>query len=92
MRDQDTAFVLHVHGESMIEAGILDGDLVVVRQQATAENGDIVVAMVEDEATVKRFYREQGHIRLQPENPYMEPIIVPNATILGRVIGLYRTI
>ncbi|MGI6200759.1 MAG: transcriptional repressor LexA [Christensenellales bacterium] len=92
VRDQDTAFVLHVHGESMIEAGILDGDLVVVRQQATAENGDIVVAMVEDEATVKRFYKEQGHIRLQPENPYMEPIIVPNATILGRVIGLYRTI
>lgn len=70
-------YVLGVRGESMIEAGIMDGDYVVVRKQPTAYNGDIVVAMVEDDATVKRFYRENGHFRLQPENPTMEPIIVP---------------
>lgn len=77
----------------MIEAGILDGDYVIVRQQQTANNGDIVVAMTEDhEATVKRFFKEKDYIRLQPENSTMEPIIVQNATILGKVIGVYRAI
>ena len=84
------SFLLSVRGESMIEAGINDGDYVVVRKQPTAYNGDIVVAMVEDDATVKRFYRENGHFRLQPENPTMEPIIVPEVTILGKVVSLYR--
>ncbi len=83
-------YVLGIRGESMIEAGIMDGDYVVVRKQPTAYNGDIVVAMVEDDATVKRFYRENGHFRLQPENPTMEPIIVPEVTILGKVVSLYR--
>ena len=83
-------YVLGVRGESMIEAGIMDGDYVVVRKQTTAYNGDIVVAMVEDDATVKRFYRENGHFRLQPENSTMEPIIVPEVTILGKVVSLYR--
>lgn len=86
-------FILVIEGESMIEAGIFDGDLVIVRQQHTALNGDIVVAMTEDdEATVKRFFKEKDYIRLQPENSSMEPIIVRNITILGKVIGLYRTI
>ena len=83
-------YVLGVRGESMIEAGIMDGDYVVVRKQRTAYNGDIVVAMVEDDATVKRFYRENGHFRLQPENSTMEPIIVPEVTTLGKVVSLYR--
>ena len=83
-------YVLGVRGESMIEAGIMDGDYVVVRKQPTAYNGDIVVAMVEDDATVKRIYRENGHFRLQPENSTMEPIIVPEVTILGKVVSLYR--
>ena len=83
-------YVLGVRGEGMIEAGIMDGDYVVVRKQPTAYNGDIVVAMVEDDATVKRFYRENGHFRLQPENSTMEPIIVPEVTILGKVVSLYR--
>lgn len=83
-------FVLHVKGESMIDAGIIDGDFVVVRQQPDAHNGDIVVAMMEDEATVKRFYKENGVFRLQPENPTMKPIIVPNVTILGKVVSLFR--
>ncbi|MBR5547052.1 MAG: transcriptional repressor LexA [Clostridia bacterium] len=83
-------FILNVRGESMIEAGILDGDYVIVRKQSTAENGDIVIAMIEDEATVKRYYKENGVFRLQPENATMEPIIVPELTILGKVISLYR--
>lgn len=83
-------YVLGVRGESMIDAGIMDGDYVVVRKQPTAYNGDIVVAMIEDEATVKRFYRENGAFRLQPENPTMKPIIVPEVTILGKVVSLYR--
>lgn len=83
-------FILSVRGESMINAGILDGDYVVVRKQNTAYNGDIVIAMIEDEATVKRFYKENGVFRLQPENPTMEPIIVPELTILGKVVSLYR--
>jgi len=86
-------FMLEIIGESMIEAGIHDGDYVIVRQQSTAQNGDIVVAMTEDdEATVKRFYKEKNFIRLQPENSTMEPIILDNVSILGKVIGLYREI
>ena len=84
-------FMLHVRGESMINAGIFDGDLVIVEQQPTAENGDIVVAMIEDSATVKRFYKEDDHYRLQPENDSMEPIIVNEVSIIGKVVGLYRS-
>lgn len=86
----ESTFILRVRGDSMIEAGILDGDFVVVRQQATADNGDIVVALIEDEATVKRFYREADRIRLQPENSAMEPIYVRDARILGKVVALFR--
>jgi repressor LexA len=89
----EQVFMLEVMGDSMIEAGILDGDYVIVRQQKTANNGDIVVAMTEeDEATVKRFFKEKDHIRLQPENSTMEPIILRNVSILGKVIGVYRQI
>ena len=83
-------FMLSVRGESMIEAGILDGDYVIVQKQSTAENGEIVVALIEDEATVKTFYKEQDTIRLQPENPTMEPIIVDHVIILGKVVGVIR--
>jgi repressor LexA len=82
--------MLHVKGDSMIDEGILDGDLVLVRQQQTASNGDIVIAMMDDSATVKTFYRESGHIRLQPANKAFTPIIVKDCEILGKVIGLYR--
>jgi len=89
----DTVYMLRIQGESMIDAGILDGDYVIVRQQQTANNGDIVVAMTEeDEATVKRFFKEKNHIRLQPENPTMAPILLPAVTILGKVIGVYRNV
>lgn len=84
-------FILTVSGESMIDAAILDGDMVIVQKQSTAVNGDIVVALIEDSATVKTFYKENGHFRLQPENPTMEPIIVDSVTILGKVVGLFRT-
>ena len=84
------SFMLTVRGESMIEAGILDGDYILVRKQNTANNGEIVVALIEDEATVKTFYKEATHIRLQPENSTMDPIIVPNCDILGKVIGVFR--
>ena len=83
-------FILRIHGNSMIQAGILNNDYVVVRKQSTANNGDIVVALIDDDATVKRYYKELGHFRLQPENDTMEPIIVPNVTILGKVISLFR--
>ena len=83
-------FMLVVRGESMIEAGILDGDFILVRKQNIAENGEIVVALIEDEATVKTFYKEKDYIRLQPENITMDPIIVPNCKILGKVIGVFR--
>lgn len=88
-----TNFMLTVKGESMVEAGIMDGDYILVHQQNTANNGDIVVAMVdgfESEATVKTFYKENGHIRLQPENQYMSPIIVSDVKILGLVKGVFR--
>ena len=83
-------FMLTVRGESMIEAGILDGDFILVRKQPDAMNGEIVVALIEDEATVKTFYKEKDHIRLQPENSTMDPIIVPDCNILGKVIGVFR--
>lgn len=83
-------FMLRIKGNSMIRTGILDGDYVLVRQQDTANNGDIVVAMVGSESTVKRFFREKNYIRLQPENPSMEPIIAVDVTILGLVKGVFR--
>ena len=82
--------MLVVRGESMIEAGILDGDYILVKKQNTANNGEIVVALIEEEATVKTFYKEKDHIRLQPENDTMAPIILNNCTILGKAIGIYR--
>lgn len=83
-------FLLKVKGESMINAGILDGDMVLVEQASTASNGDMVVALIEDGATVKTFYKEEGIFRLQPENDSMDPIIVSEVTILGKVIGVFR--
>ena len=83
-------FMLNVKGESMINAGILDGDQILVQQQSTAENGDIVVALIDDSATVKTFYKEDGYYRLQPENDTMEPIIVKDVQIMGKVIGVFR--
>ena len=83
-------FFLKVKGESMINAGILDGDYVLIKQQSNAENGDMVVALVEDGATVKRFFKEEGVYRLQPENDFMDPIIVESVEILGKVIGVFR--
>lgn len=83
-------FMLRVRGESMINAGILDGDYILVHQQSSARNGEIVVALIDDSATVKRFFREKEFIRLQPENDYMAPIYVKEASVLGRVIGVYR--
>ena len=89
----DHIFMLEIMGESMIEAGILDGDYVIVKQQSTADNGDIIVAMTEEnEATVKRFFKEDGYFRLQPENSSMDPIIVEKVSVLGKVDGLYRNV
>lgn len=88
---QKDLFMLTIRGESMINAGILSGDQVIVRRQRSADNGDIVIAMTEDdEATCKRFFKEIDHIRLQPENDTMQPIILSNVTILGKVVGLFR--
>lgn len=84
------SFVLKVHGTSMINAGIMDGDYIFVNSCRNAENGEIIVALIDDSATVKRFYKEDGHIRLQPENNEMEPIIVEDCQILGKVFGVYR--
>ena len=88
----DGAFLLKVRGDSMIDAGILDGDHVVVRRQETATDGEIVVALVGEDATVKRFFRESDHIRLQPENVALEPIRSREVQIVGRVVGLLRTV
>ena len=88
--DRNNLFALKVSGVSMIEAGIMDGDYVVVNRCDYAENGDIVVALIEDEATVKTFYKENGHFRLQPENSELEPIIIKEMTVLGRVIASIR--
>ena len=89
MPNEET-FMLKVKGESMINAGILDGDNILVKRQKTAKNGDMVVALVDDSATVKTFYKENGHIRLQPENDYMDPIILPDVEIIGKVFGVFR--
>ena len=86
-----SSFLLKVRGDSMIEIGINDGDFVAVKEQSTCNNGDIVVAIVEDGATVKRFYKEKNHVRLQPENSSMEPIIVTeNVSIAGKVVAVFR--
>ncbi len=90
-RSSEELFALRVKGESMIDAGILDGDLVIAEKTCYAENGEMVVALVENEATVKTFYREDGHYRLQPENSMMAPIIVNEVDILGRVIAIQRS-
>ncbi|QHQ62334.1 transcriptional repressor LexA [Anaerocolumna sedimenticola] len=89
MPNEET-FMLKVKGESMINVGIFDGDKILVQRQSTASNGDIVVALIEDSVTVKTFYKENGYYRLQPENDTMDPIIVPELNILGKVIGLFR--
>lgn len=86
------SFMLSVHGDSMIEAGINDGDYVVVKEQPVANNGEIVVAVIDDGATVKRFYKEKEHVRLQPENSSMDPIIVDNCSIAGKVVAVFRRI
>ncbi len=90
MATNQEMFMLRVQGESMINAGILNGDLIIVARQPTAENGEKVVAMINDEVTVKTFYKENGYFRLQPENDTMEPIITTQLTILGKVVGLFR--
>lgn len=90
MAERGSLFMLKVQGSSMINAGILDGDYVLVKQQNDAINGDIVVALLEEEATIKRFYKEKNYVRLQPENDTMSPILVKDVVILGKVIGLYR--
>ena len=89
MPNQET-FMLKVKGESMINAGIFDGDIILVQKQTHANNGEFIVALIEDSVTVKTFYKENDYYRLQPENDYMEPIIVPEVEILGKVIGLFR--
>ena len=86
----DGLFMLTVKGESMINVGICDGDQIIVRQQTYADNGEIVAALIDGSATVKRFYKEDGHYRLQPENDYMDPIIVDEVALLGKVVGLVR--
>lgn len=88
--DIDELFALRIRGESMKDAGILNGDIVIVQKTQYAENGEIVVAMIDDEATVKRFYKENGHYRLQPENDAFEPIVVSEVSIVGRVVSLLR--
>ena len=90
VKNNNELFILNVSGESMIEAGIFDGDLAIIEKTNYAENGDIVVALIENEATLKRFFKEKDHIRLQPENKTMTPIIVPDCKIIGKLVGLYR--
>lgn len=86
----EETFMLTVKGDSMVNMGIYEGDQIIIKKQNTANNGEVIVALVDDSATVKRFYKENGHIRLQPENDYMDPIIVNDCEILGKVIGLIR--
>jgi len=88
----DDLFMLTVQGESMIQAGIMSGDKVVIRRQESANNGDIVAALVEDSATIKRFFNENGHFRLQPENSTMKPMIFDDVSIIGKVVGLIRNL
>ena len=90
VKTSNDLFILNIKGESMIKAGINDGDLAIIEKVNSAENGDIVVALIENEATIKRFFKEKDHIRLQPENDTMDPIIVQNCSILGKIVGLYR--
>ncbi|ASW42820.1 transcriptional repressor LexA [Clostridium isatidis] len=90
IKHNNELFMLRVTGDSMINAGIHNGDYAIIERNQTAENGDIVVALIENEATIKRFYKENNHIRLQPENDTMEPIIVKDCSILGKLVGLYR--
>jgi len=90
VKNTNELFMLNVSGESMIEAGIHDGDLAIIEKTNFAQNGDIVVALIENEATLKRFFKEKTHIRLQPENKTMDPIIVPDCKIIGKLVGLYR--
>lgn len=90
VRGNNDLFILKISGESMIEAGIYDGDLAIIEKVNSAENGEIVVALIENEATIKRFYKENGRIRLQPENHTMEPIIVDDCKIVGKLTGIYR--
>ena len=90
VKHNNDLFILKVTGDSMIEAGILDGDLAIIEQKNVATNGDIVVALIENEATIKRFFKENDFIRLQPENKRYEPIIVENCSILGKLVGIYR--
>ena len=90
IRHNKELFMLNISGDSMINAGIFDGDLAIIEECKTANNGEIVVALIENEATIKRFFKETDHIRLQPENDTMPPIIVDNCSILGKLVGLYR--
>lgn len=90
VKHNNDLFILKVTGDSMIEAGILDGDLAIIEQKNVATNGDIVVALIENEATIKRFFKKNGFIRLQPENKNYEPIIVEDCSILGKLVGIYR--
>ncbi|OBR93600.1 LexA repressor [Clostridium ragsdalei P11] len=90
VKNKNQLFILKVQGESMIDAGILDGDMSIIEQTNFAENGDIVAALIDNEATLKRFFKEKGHIRLQPENKSMSPIIVNDCKIIGRLVGIYR--
>ena len=91
VKHNNDLFMLKISGSSMIKAGIIDGDFAIIERTQTASNGDKIVALIENEATLKTFYRENDHIRLQPENDEMEPIIVDNCSILGKLIGIYRT-
>ncbi|OAA82856.1 transcriptional repressor LexA [Clostridium ljungdahlii] len=90
VKNKNQLFILKVQGESMIDAGILDGDMSIIEQTNFAENGDIVAALIDNEATLKRFFKEKDHIRLQPENKSMSPIIVDDCKIIGRLVGIYR--
>ncbi|MCT8975465.1 transcriptional repressor LexA [Clostridium sp. CX1] len=90
IRSNKDLFILKVSGESMIDAGILDGDFSIIEKVNSADNGDIVVALIENEATLKRFFKEENYIRLQPENKTMSPIIVDNCEIVGKLVGVYR--
>lgn len=90
IKNNNDLFILKISGESMIEVGIYDKDLAIIEKVNSASNGDIVVALINEEATIKTFYKEKDHIRLQPENHTMEPIIVPSCDIIGRLVGIYR--
>lgn len=91
IKHDNELFMLKVSGESMINAGIHNNDLAIIESTNSAKNGEIVVALIDDSATIKRFYKEKDHIRLQPENDTMDPIIVPDCSILGKLVGIYRS-